>query len=72
MNNMYDEESVANMLYEMDTQQLRYLLSVIEGLLTSEQLFTVKPVKVKHFQTLHAEMCEVSFSLQGELDIEKF
>lgn len=36
MNNMYDEESVANMLYEMDTQQLRYLLSVIEGLLTSE------------------------------------
>lgn len=36
MNNMYDEESVANMLYEMDNQQLRYLLSVIEGLLTSE------------------------------------
>lgn len=33
----YDEESVANMLYEMDKQQLRYLLSVIEGLLTSHQ-----------------------------------
>lgn len=37
MNTVYDEESVANMLYEMDTQQLRYLLSVIEGLLTSHQ-----------------------------------
>lgn len=33
----YDEESVASMLYEMDKQQLRYLLSVIEGLLTSHQ-----------------------------------
>lgn len=38
----YDEESVANMLYEMDKQQLRYLLSVIEGLLTSHQLFINK------------------------------
>lgn len=37
MSNIYDEESVANMLYEMDKQQLRYLLSVIEGLLTSHQ-----------------------------------
>ena len=63
MNTVYDEESVANMLYEMDKQQLQYLLSVIEGLLTSEQLFTVKPVTVKHFQTLHAEMCGVFFSL---------
>ena len=36
MNTVYDEESVANMLYEMDKQQLQYLLSVIEGLLTSE------------------------------------
>lgn len=35
MNNMYDEESVANMLYEMDTQQLRYLISVIENLLST-------------------------------------
>lgn len=35
--NIYVEESVANMLYEMDKQQLRYLLSVIEGLLTSHQ-----------------------------------
>ena len=35
-NSYYDEESVANMLYEMDNQQLRYLLSVIEGLLTSK------------------------------------
>lgn len=32
----YDEESVANMLYEMDKQQLRYLLSVIESLLKSK------------------------------------
>ena len=36
MNNMYDEESVANMLFEMDKQQLRYLLSVIESLLKSK------------------------------------
>lgn len=33
MNNMYDEESVANMLYEMDKQQLLYLKSVIDNLL---------------------------------------
>ena len=38
----YDEESVANMLYEMDKQQLRYLLSVIESLLTSQQGFINK------------------------------
>ena len=31
----YDEESVANMLYEMDKQQLAYLKSVIDKLLTS-------------------------------------
>lgn len=38
----YDEESVANMLYAMDKQQLRYLLSVIESLLTSQQGFINK------------------------------
>ena len=36
MNTVYDEESVANMLYEMDKQQLRYLLSVIENLLSNQ------------------------------------
>lgn len=36
MNTVYDEESVANMLYEMDKQQLQYLLSVIENLLSSQ------------------------------------
>ena len=33
MNNIYDEEAVANMLYEMDKQQLAYLKSVIDKLL---------------------------------------